>query len=463
MAPKVPRTSLVRLVKAVKPNTLVKALSGAAILWTFLGDDGSIAAAIHRAFYRSAWEEVGPGERFILVFGFLLWLPVTPLLSFLCTRRCGPRVRRDTGKSLLRQVREQLALAGRRAIPPPWYYMFELYEDTHRARCLEYLYRFETKAALYDIMREHLTESGTSTALSDKAAFAERCRSHNLPAVPALARARDGRITRLDGGTTGLPHCDLFFKPLRGAGGRGASGWCWNGDGTYRGGAGMQLDEAALAAWLEDLSCGEEYVVRARVSNHPDLADLAGTALSTVRVLTCLDENGTPQVTHAMLRMASTTGVVVDNFHAGGIAAAVALDSGMLGPASDMGLRAESRWWDVHPVSGAPIRGRIVPHWEQVPELARRAHAAFPDQIAIGWDIAICKQGPLLVEGNKSPDLDIIQRIGREPVGNSRFGELLLFHVDRALNPDDRCSFSGVTPLSPTDQVGRGGNAGERQ
>ena len=462
MAPKAPRTSLVRLIKVARPNTLVKALSGAAVLWTFLGDDGSTAAAIHRAFQRSAWEEVGPGERFTLLLGFLLWLPMTPVLSMLYTRRCGSRVRRDTGKGLLRQVREQLALAGRRAIPPPWYYMFELYEEERRPRSLEYLYRFETKAALYDILREHLTDPGTSTALSDKAAFAERCRRHDLPSVPALARAREGRITRLDGGTTGLPHCDLFFKPLRGAGGRGASSWSWNGDGSYRGGDGMVLDEAALTAWLEELSQGEEYVVRARVSNHPDLADLAGTALSTVRVLTCLDENGRPQVTHAMLRMASSADVVVDNFHAGGIAAAVALDSGILGPASDMGLRDESRWWDVHPVSGAPIRGRVVPHWDQVPELARRAHAAFPDQIAIGWDIGICEQGPLLVEGNKSPDLDIIQRIGREPVGNSRFGELLLFHVGRALNPGGRRNFPRVPP-PPTDNVARGGSAGDRQ
>ena len=132
--------------------------------------------------------------------------------------------------------------------------------------------------------------------------------------------------------------------------------------------------------------------------------------------------------------MASSADVVVDNFHAGGIAAAVDLATGVLGPATDMGLRADSRWWDSHPVSGAAITGCVLPLWEQVPELARRAHEIFEDQVAIGWDIAICEEGALLVEGNKSPDLDIIQRICRAPLGNTRFGELLFFNIKRELD-----------------------------
>src|SRR5262249_8226266 len=88
---------------------------------------------------------------------------------------------------------------------------------------------------------------------------------------------------------------------------------------------------------------------------------------------------------------------------------------------------------DTHPVTGAQITGRKLPLWDEVLDLARRAHEAFGDQVAIGWDIAILDDGPSLVEGNKSPDLDIIQRCYRAPVGNSRFGQLLAFHVSRAL------------------------------
>jgi hypothetical protein len=39
--------------------------------------------------------------------------------------------------------------------------------------------------------------------------------------------------------------------------------------------------------------------------------------------------------------------------------------------------------------------------------------------------------GTLVVEGNGAPDLDIVQRTHREPVGNARLGQLLAFHLRR--------------------------------
>lgn len=124
--------------------------------------------------------------------------------------------------------------------------------------------------------------------------------------------------------------------------------------------------------------------------------------------------------------------VVVDNFHAGGIASAVDLTNGELGTATDMGLTADSRWWGHHPTTGAEIVGRVLPHWSAVVALGLAAHRLFPDQVAIGWDIAILEGGPCLIEGNKSPDLDIIQRTTGVPAGNSRLGRLLARHMKHA-------------------------------
>jgi hypothetical protein len=52
--------------------------------------------------------------------------------------------------------------------------------------------------------------------------------------------------------------------------------------------------------------------------------------LPTVRVVTCLDERGGPELIGAVFRMSVGKNVTVDNLHAGGIAAQVALDSGRL-------------------------------------------------------------------------------------------------------------------------------------
>jgi hypothetical protein len=76
------------------------------------------------------------------------------------------------------------------------------------------------------------------------------------------------------------------------------------------------LTEAELIAHVLRLSEVEPYVIREYVTNHSAIADLCPGALSTLRVLTCCDEHGRPEVTHAVLRMASNRDVVVDNFHA---------------------------------------------------------------------------------------------------------------------------------------------------
>lgn len=421
--------------KVLRPSGILRALSGSVLLWSLLADDGSPSSFIHRSSRRVAWAEESGAGRALIAGGFLLWIPASVAMAAYSTLRFGRGVARRTGKPLWRQACEQLALALGLGVPPFWYYVFDFHDDEKRSRAAEYLYRFETKVGIYEHLRRLYSSSETTEALRNKAEFARFCASHGLAAVPVLAVAQDGLIRRLDGGEGLLPHRDLFLKPISGSGGRGAAVWRHRGHGSYESG-GEVLGEAALVERLRALSGDGSWVVRLWVSNHPDLTRLSPNALSTVRVLTCLDERGEPEVTHAVLRMARRPDAVVDNFHAGGIAAPVALPTGVLGSATDTGLARDSRFLDVHPQTGAPIRGAAVPHWHDVLDLARRAHAAFRDHVAIGWDIAVLDDGPALVEGNKSPDLDIIQRTHGEPIGNSRFGELLAFHLQLALEAE---------------------------
>lgn len=85
----------------------------------------------------------------------------------------------------------------------------------------------------------------------------------------------------------------------------------------------------------------------------------------------------------------------------------------------------------VHPDSGAPIEGRIVPYWDEVKAGAIAAHRHFNDRVVVGWDISILEDGPIFVEGNGNPDLDIIQRFMRIGFREHRLVELLAYHVDK--------------------------------
>jgi hypothetical protein len=75
------------------------------------------------------------------------------------------------------------------------------------------------------------------------------------------------------------------------------------------------------------------------------------------------------------------------------------------------------------------IEGRFLPLWPETIALACLAHAAFAPRMIVGWDIAITSKGPLLIEGNGAPGIDLIQRAYREPIGNSRAGELIAYHL----------------------------------
>jgi hypothetical protein len=410
---------------------LLMPLSGAPVVWALLRDDGTPARQIHRALARNAWLERSPRGQLGLVLGFLAMPVVMPLLVLLFTTRLGPGVKRVYGRGYVRQAVDQILLIVTRCVPPPWYYMLELHEDSNRRRALEYIYRFETKRCLYPFLRTYLAHPDTIEALSNKSAFAEHCGRHGVPTIPVLGVFSDGRYRGFDGEEAELPREDLFLKPLRGKGGKGAERWRYDA-GVYSGPDGRRLPPERFHEHLEQLASATDYVVRPWVKNHPELSDLCGGVLSTVRILTCRNETGGFEATHAIFKMATRPEAQVDNSTAGAIASRIDPATGELGRATNLGLGRDSSWWDRHPVSGGVIAGRKLSQWNEAASLALRAHATFPDLAIIGWDIALLEDGAFLVEGNKGPGIDLMQRAQREPLGNSRFGELMVFHLERA-------------------------------
>jgi hypothetical protein len=196
---------------------------------------------------------------------------------------------------------------------------------------------------------------------------------------------------------------------------------------------GERLTADALLARLADRSRHIPLVVQQRLRPHPELAEITTGALPTCRVVSCLDENGEPEVVAAMFRSSIGRNVTVDNMHAGGMGALIDIATGTLGRASNLGGDARLGWFSVHPDTGAAIEGRVLPLWDEAKALAAAAHRHFDDRVVVGWDIAILGDGPILVEGNGNPDLDILQRFMPIGLREHRFGRLLAHHVARRL------------------------------
>ena len=60
-------------------------------------------------------------------------------------------------------------------------------------------------------------------------------------------------------------------------------------------------------------------------------------------------------------------------------------------------------------ITGVKFDGIKIPFWSEIKEMVIEA-ALVNDKINIvGWDVAIGKDGPLIIEGNRGPGFDLVQ------------------------------------------------------
>jgi hypothetical protein len=298
---------------------------------------------------------------------------------------------------------------------------FSLFEFTRRPRSTwrDYL----TDDPTFQQMLVDMSTAEARAIADDKALFHVHCREHGLPTIPIVClmapdtvRAYPGlvRVTTRDlwhAAMAGAPTA-MFVKPLGGAHG-------WRAFPVERSGSEVSFEgrTGTLDDLYDDLLAGldEEraWIVQARARDHARLARLSGSsALSTVRVLTCLDA-GTPRLLYAVLKIpvgASTT----DNWQAsasGNCIAAVDVERGTL----ERARRSTRRDWPAledrseHPVTGERIEGFALPGWEALVDVVLRAQASLPGLRSCGWDVALTDEGPLLVEANVRYGMSIMQ------------------------------------------------------
>jgi len=361
-----------------------------------------------RAYWALPW---GPLRGLV---SLIIWPFALALAVSVFTRLNGTSIRERSGVSAARQAGQQVRLAVTNAIAPFWYYMFEFYLDDHRKNVGLYLTAHETIGPCYEVLQP----PPGSDDMDDKVWFANHCRRLGIRAVGVLFHLRGGQLVPNVEGMTELPDQDLFIKPRNASGGHNSERWDFIGDGRYRNSLGETLEREALTRRLAAQSLKDDFIVQPRL---------------TVRVLTCRNEEDGFEATNAAFRMAIGGNSVVDNFHQGGIATHVDLATGTIGAASDMGIKPDMGWREVHPVSGERFCGRQLPIWPEVLDAACRIHAAFPERVVVGWDVAMLPDGPCIVEGNGRPDLDIHQRVERRPLGNDRISHLLAWNLERAL------------------------------
>lgn len=232
-----------------------------------------------------------------------------------------------------------------------------------------------------------------------------------------------------------LPAEDLIVKPRTGLAGNGVRAFESVPDG-YRDEAGrVQEAQALIDSWSEE-SRKRPLIVQPRLRNASEVSIWSTGAVCSVRLVTSRRAGEDPAPLLGLFRMPSGD-TVVDNISRGGIAAPLDLASGELGPARSLKITEAMRRtvFERHPKTGARIAGRRLPSWNDIVQLALRAHGDFGGFHSVGWDIAITDGGPVLIEGNHDWGVMISQFPGPAPLGLGRLPDDIRHCFEPLQNP----------------------------
>jgi hypothetical protein len=168
------------------------------------------------------------------------------------------------------------------------------------------------------------------------------------------------------------------------------------------------------------------WIFQEPLSPHPEVQRLTKSSkVSGLRVHTFLSRSGS-RITKAIFKINVGTRDS-DNFEhgaSGNMLGAVDIETGRI-TRTIAGVGIDQVENLPHPVTNLPIVGFEIPTWSEVVRLVNDAQKAFPGFLCPGWDIALCADGPKILEVNAFGDMDLSQHAHRRGFLDPGFVALL--------------------------------------
>lgn len=132
-------------------------------------------------------------------------------------------------------------------------------------------------------------------------------------------------------------------------------------------------------------------IMEEAVSQHPKMSELYPDSINTVRFITLI-ENNEVKILGTSLRIGN--GGYIDN---GGMYVSLEQISGKI---DSIAYTNDGTRYKKHPITNHEFIGFQVPFWQEIIEMCKKAAFEIPDIRCVGWDIAVSRSGPLIIEGN---------------------------------------------------------------
>jgi len=340
----------------------------------------------------------------------------------------GLRAGRAGGRAVLAQLRDIVALwRGFGRLKPSEYFAFRLneprFDDAARRAFLgergqAALFRRFCRRNWYAVAHDKLLYYATMQGLGFR-----------VPAVRALAHAArpyPGALPLRDAGAVAAylrqaPY-PLFGKPvaaLYSVGTAALDGYDATSDKVLFGnGAASPAGEFAGEVWE---FARQGYLFQERLEPHPAVRAVCGR-IATVRVVVLLDR-GVPEVFRALWKIPAGSNMADNFWRSGNMLAALDGASGrILRVVQGVGTR--QRDVEAHPDTGVPLVGFALPDWDKAMATVLAAAAYLPGFGMQSWDVALCADGPMLLELNVVGDVNLAQHAFGRGVFEGRLAEL---------------------------------------
>lgn len=169
-------------------------------------------------------------------------------------------------------------------------------------------------------------------------------------------------------------------------------------------GTSLHLINGKTIALNEVLKHDDELIVESLIKQTKQFNSFNKTSVNTVRFMTTLYPNGEAKVIATWMKF-GRLGTYVDNAGSGGnIDACVNVETGQICKVVEFQGFRSTKKINHHPDSGIQLEGTIIENWEEIKSKVIEFQKSFPFVKAVGWDIAITDDGPVVIEVNDSWD-----------------------------------------------------------
>lgn len=309
-------------------------------------------------------------------------------------------------KSIARIVCELVRIAFRYRVLPVHYFSRYLH-----IKGMDNIFDFVPNHIVYSLWPK-FNEMGFIPLLDNKLLFYHYFKALRINTIDILAH-NHGHKFMSDGETMHISSVDHFLKIidemiLRSCTRSIYIKQCYN---SYGGQGIFRIDENDLnnrdylRKEVFDKIVRSSFIFQETVCPHHDLIKINPDCLSSLRIDTFLNSDGSADVISAFLRY-GTNGSIVDNTSSGGGQVGINLETGLLDKYGYATLSdGKGMVHEFHPDTKIEFEGYGIPFFKESLELVKEAAVGIPGLRLVGWDVAVLENGPVLIEGNHDYDM----------------------------------------------------------